>query len=84
MTARGGGRLGVEGVSKKGQGRMNMDTSEVIAVSWEKDGIRGLNGNGKNTIKKSIDHKTNKQTNKRFNSGSYLVGKYSMIRCVNK
>ena len=50
MTAIGGrGVQGVEGLSKEEKGLMDMDKSVVIAGG---DGVRrGLNGNGKNTIK---------------------------------
>ena len=37
----------MEGLSKNEKGLMDMDNSVVIAGG----GIRGLNGNGKNTIK---------------------------------
>ena len=39
----------MEGLSKQEKGLMDMDNNVVIA-GWER-GIRGLNGNGKNTIK---------------------------------
>ena len=39
---------GVEGLSKKEKGLMNMDNLVVIAV--EDRNVRGLNGNGKKTI----------------------------------
>ena len=39
----------MEGLSKKEKGLMNMDYSVVIVGG--KEGIRVLNGNGKNTIK---------------------------------
>ena len=38
------------GLSKKEKGFMDMDNSVVIV--GEEEGLRGLNGNGKNTIKK--------------------------------
>ena len=38
----------MEGPSKKEKGLMDMDNSVVTVVEG---GIRGLNGNGKNTIK---------------------------------
>ena len=44
-----GGGKGVGGLSKKEKGLMNMDYSVVIVGG--KEGIRVLNGNGKNTIK---------------------------------
>ena len=47
MTAKGGGGEWVEGLSKKEKGLM--DNSVVIA--GDLGVIRGLNGNGKNTIK---------------------------------
>ena len=43
-----GGGEGVEGLSKKQKGLMDMDNSVVIAGGG---GIRGLKGNRKNTIK---------------------------------
>ena len=50
MRAMGLGDVGgVEGLSKEEKGLMDMDKSVVIAGG---DGVRrGLNGNGKNTIK---------------------------------
>ena len=45
MTAMGEG----EGLSKKGKGFMDMDNNVVIAGGEQ--GLRELNGNGKNTIK---------------------------------
>ena len=38
----------MEGLGKKGKGLLDMDNSVVIDGGG---GIRGLNGNGKNTIK---------------------------------
>ena len=43
------GKLGVEGLSKKKKGLMDMDNMVVIAVG--EGGIRGLGSNEKNTIK---------------------------------
>ena len=51
MTASEGERVGVEQLSKIARGLMDMDTSVVIAGGAGKGSIRGLNGNGKNTIK---------------------------------
>ena len=50
MTAKrvGEGRLGVEGLSEKDKGLMDMDNCVVTAGEG---GHRGLNGNGKNTRK---------------------------------
>ena len=45
----GGVREGGGELSKKEKGLMDLDSSVLIA--WEKRGIRGLNGNGINTIK---------------------------------
>ena len=42
------GDEGVEGLSKKEKGLMDMDNSVVIAGGGDR---RGLNSNGKNTIK---------------------------------
>ena len=45
MTASGGESEGVEGLSKKEKGPMDVDNSVGRRDIW------GLNGNGKNTIK---------------------------------
>ena len=42
----------MEGLSKKEKGLMDVDNSVVIAGG--EGGIRGLNGNGKNTIKNEM------------------------------
>ena len=39
------------GLSKKGKGLMDMDNSVVIAGGGGEGSIRGLKGNGKNTLK---------------------------------
>ena len=49
MTASWQGRLGVEGLSEKEKGLMDMDNTVVIARVRRV--IRGLKGNEKNTIK---------------------------------
>ena len=49
MTAK-GRRLGVEGSSEREKGLMDMDNQVVIAGG--EGCLRGLNGNGKNMIKK--------------------------------
>ena len=40
--------MGVEGLNKKGKGFMDMDNSVLLRGE---EGIKGLNGNVKNTIK---------------------------------
>ena len=45
-----GEEVGVEGLKKKGKGLMDVDKSMAITGGGE-GVIRGLNGNGKNTIK---------------------------------
>ena len=52
MTASRGEPEGVEGLSKKEKGLMDVDNCVVIA--GEEGGIRGLNGNGKNSTKKEL------------------------------
>ena len=49
MTAQWVDRLGVEGLSKKG--KRTQGHGQQCGDCWGEDGIRGLNGNGKNTIK---------------------------------
>ena len=51
MTASGEGGERVEGSSKKEKGLLDMDNSVVIAVGRS---VRGLNGNGKSSIKIKI------------------------------
>ena len=43
-----GGNEGLEGLSKKEEGLMDMDNSVAIAT---RRGYKGVNDNGKNTIK---------------------------------
>ena len=49
MTANGTGKLGVDALSRKEKGLKDIDNN-VVTAAWER-GIRGLKGNGKNTIK---------------------------------
>ena len=44
-----GGGWEVEGLSRKEKGLMDTDNS--VAIAGGEEGVRGLNGNGKNTIK---------------------------------
>ena len=49
MTASGGGRLGVRGTEQKG--KRPHGHGQQRGDCWREGGIRGRNGNGKNTIK---------------------------------
>ena len=49
MTASGGGRLGVRGTEQKG--KRPHGHGQQCGDCWQEGGIRGRNGNGKNTIK---------------------------------
>ena len=43
-----GGRLAGGGIGQKGKGLMGMDS---VVIAGGAEGVRGLNGNGRNTIK---------------------------------
>ena len=47
MTVSGGGMWGGEGIEQKGL----MDMVNSVVIARGRRGIRGINGNGKNTIK---------------------------------
>ena len=62
----------MEGLSKKEKGLMDMDNSVVIA--GREVGIRGLNGNGKNTIKiKFFLNAKRKTKKKRMFSSNHII-----------
>ena len=72
------GDEGVEGLSKKEKGLMDMDNSVVIAGGGDR---RGLNSNGKNTIK-ILKRKQNRLKGHIFTFLMPGVPKYQLHCCL--